>query len=566
MTEKDGNFGSPERVALCLRVSSEEQRERETIEIQREFLQEYCRLYGLEVAQVYADDGVSGTIPLHERPEGRRLLEDAKEGKFSTLLVYRLDRLGRSLLVIVDAHDRLQAAGVALRSATEPIDTSTPSGCLIFQMLASFAEYERAAIAERTRSGLHRAYRNGKHTGRIPYGYRLRSDEISLEIIEDEARVVREIITNVAEGSTLYGESKRLNDEGVPAPGMRFKGGERRPGAVWSPPTARCIVHQSAYSGTHQVKIDGGQSLISREVPAIVDRSLQDHATAMLAENKRYPDRKNDRKYLLRGLVRCKVCGFACTGLTSTSNGKKYSYYGCTANRGDRGSAANAARIPAHRAPMVSAPWLEDLVWGEVKQFLENPGATLERVREQFADADESVELQARHSDLTKRLAAKQAEKDRYVRLYAQGHISEDELETYLLDLKNQIGNLRLLIESAEADVSRSTEERLTAESTEAWLLTLRESIAEVEEDTPEAFAKRRRLVGLLVEGIVLGRDENGQTNVEITYRFGPPDAPSDEDGFAVGEQNPFGNLAANRNPSGATSRQFCAVERRGVP
>jgi hypothetical protein len=157
-------------------------------------------------------------------------------------------------------------------------------------------------------------------------------------------------------------------------------------------------------------------------------------------------------------------------------------------------------------------------------------------------------------------------EKDRYVRLHAHGHISEDELETYLLDLKNQIGNLRLLIESSEADVSRSTEERLTAESTEAWLLTLRERIAEVEEDTPEAFAKRRRLVGLLVEGIVLGRDENGQTNVEITYRFGPPDAPSDEDGFAVGEQNPFGNLAANRNPSGATSRQFCAVERRGVP
>jgi site-specific DNA recombinase len=58
---------------LLLRVSSEEQRERETIEIQREFLQEYGRLYGLEVAQIYADDGVSGTVPLHERPEGLRL-------------------------------------------------------------------------------------------------------------------------------------------------------------------------------------------------------------------------------------------------------------------------------------------------------------------------------------------------------------------------------------------------------------------------------------------------------------------------------------------------------------
>jgi site-specific DNA recombinase len=146
---------APERVALYMRVSSEEQRDRETIEIQREFLQEYCRLYGLEVAQVYADDGLSGTIPLHERPEGGRLLEDAKEGKFSTLLIYRLDRLGRSLLVIVDAHDRLQAFGVALKSATEPIDTSNPSGRLIFQMLASFAEYERETIGERTRAGLH---------------------------------------------------------------------------------------------------------------------------------------------------------------------------------------------------------------------------------------------------------------------------------------------------------------------------------------------------------------------------------------------------------------------------
>jgi hypothetical protein len=63
MPSPDRHEGGAERVALLLRVSSEEQRERETIEIQREFLQEYCRLYGLEVAQIYADDGVSGTIP-----------------------------------------------------------------------------------------------------------------------------------------------------------------------------------------------------------------------------------------------------------------------------------------------------------------------------------------------------------------------------------------------------------------------------------------------------------------------------------------------------------------------
>src|SRR5918998_4259338 len=193
MPNTNGHSPESERVALCLRVSSEEQRDRETIKIQRDFLKEYCRLYGLDVTGVYADDGVSGTIPLHERTEGRRLLKAAREGKSQTVLLYRLDRLGRSLLVIVDAHDRLQNAGVALRSATEPIDTSTPSGRLIFQMLASFAEYERETIRERTRAGLHRAYRGGKHFGRIPYGYRA-TEAARLEVEAAEAEIVREII------------------------------------------------------------------------------------------------------------------------------------------------------------------------------------------------------------------------------------------------------------------------------------------------------------------------------------------------------------------------------------
>jgi site-specific DNA recombinase len=228
MPTTNGHGSKPERVALYPRVSSEEQRDRETIEIQEEFLEQYCNLYELEVAEIYKDDGVSGTIPLHERPAGRRLLEDAREGKFGTVLLYKLDRLGRSLLVIVNAHDRLETSGVSLRSATEPIDTSNPSGRLIFQMLASFAEYERGTIRERTQAGLHRALRNGTFLGRILYGYRRSPDETSLTLVEEEARIVREIIANIAAGATLYSESKRLNDEGVPSPGYRYRGDERR--------------------------------------------------------------------------------------------------------------------------------------------------------------------------------------------------------------------------------------------------------------------------------------------------------------------------------------------------
>ena len=191
MASPDHHEVGAERVALLLRVSSEEQRERETIEIQREFLQEYCRLYNLEVAQVYADDGVSGTIPLYERPEGRRLLEDAEGG--------------------------------------------------------------------------------GKHFGASPYGYR--TDEGGfLEVVPEEAEIVRGIIENVAGGSTLYAEAKRLNDLGLATPGWRYGDGKKRPGAkLWSVMTISNIVRQSAYSGVHRVKTNGGEDVIEQSVPPILE-------------------------------------------------------------------------------------------------------------------------------------------------------------------------------------------------------------------------------------------------------------------------------------------------------
>jgi site-specific DNA recombinase len=520
--------GGAERVALLLRVSSEEQRERETIEIQRDFLQEYCRLYNLEVAQVYADDGVSGTIPLHERPEGRRLLEDANKGEFSTVLVYRLDRLGRSLLVTVDAHDRLQEYGASLKSATEPIDTSNPSGRLIFQMLASFAEYERETIRERTRAGLHRAYRGGKHFGAAPYGYR--TDEGGLlQVVPEEAEIVREIIENVAEGSTLYAEAKRLNDLGLATPGWRYGNGKKRPGAkLWSVMTVSNIVRQSAYSGVHRVKTNGGKDVIEQPVQAVVEPGLQERAMNVIEGNKRYPNRMNDRRYLLRGLVRCATCGGSCTGHQSSRRGKKYHYYACNAAK-----TYNFGAAPPHRATFVSAEWLEELVWSDVRRFVENPGEILERLREQHDAADDAEEFEARSKELARRLAAKQAEKDRYVRAYAQGHISEEELDAYLAELKEQIDNLRVLLTSVDAELSERRERTVLTDTTHAWLVSLRRSLDEVEEDSPEAFEKRKKLVGLLVESISLGKSQQeGRAEVQITYRFGPPpasDAESDE-------------------------------------
>src|ERR1700694_6258167 len=82
------------RVGIYLRVSTEEQRERQSIETQRDFGERYCQLHQMPISEFYVDDGISGTVPLENRPGGRRILEDARTGKFDQLLVFRLDRVG----------------------------------------------------------------------------------------------------------------------------------------------------------------------------------------------------------------------------------------------------------------------------------------------------------------------------------------------------------------------------------------------------------------------------------------------------------------------------------------
>ena len=351
-------------------------------------------------------------------------------------------------------------------------------------------------------------------------------------MVPEEAEIVRGIIENVAEGSTLYAEAKRLNDLGIATPGWRYGNGKKRPGAkLWSVMTVSNIARQSAYSGVHTVKTNGGKDVIEQPVPAVVGLGLQERAIAVLEEKSSHPDRKNERKYLLRGLVRCATCGGACTGHNSWSRGKTYHYYACRAAK-----TYNFGAATPHKATFVRAEWLEELVWSDIRRFVENPGKVLERLREQHDAADDAEDLETRGKALAKRLAAKQAEKDRYVRAYAQGHISEEELDAYLADLKKQIGNVTVLLASVEAELSERRERTALTDTTQAWLLSLRRSLDEIEEATPEGFEKRKRLVGLLLESISLGKSqEGGRAEVRITYRFGPPsDSDAESDGLFV--------------------------------
>jgi site-specific DNA recombinase len=312
-----------ERVALYMRTSSDEQREAGTIKTQDEVQSAHARRMGFEVVEPYADDDVSGVIPLHERPAGARLLRDAREGRFQTVLVYKLDRLARTQLGILDAADRLERMGVALRSATEHYETATPQGRLMFQMLGSFAEFEKSNINERTRDGLYRAHRSGRHLAPVPFGYRANEDG-RLEIVPEEEEVVSEIISNIASGSTLYSEAARLNALGLPPPSAKYESGKKRYVAKsWSVPTLRGIVRQTDYSGERTIKLASGET-IQQATPAIVEPDTQRRALARLEENRRYWGGRPHRNYLLRGLVACEVCGCSCVGRNHPRHGKPY--------------------------------------------------------------------------------------------------------------------------------------------------------------------------------------------------------------------------------------------------
>ncbi|MFC2062243.1 recombinase family protein [Elusimicrobiota bacterium] len=135
-------------ISLYIRVSTEDQaKEGYSLEVQREYLESFAEWEGYEIFKVYCDDGVSAFST--RRPALQELLEDARERKFDLVLVYKIDRFSRNLKDLLNLVDELSSYGVGFKSATEPFDTTTSAGKLMFQQLGSFAEFERNRIAER---------------------------------------------------------------------------------------------------------------------------------------------------------------------------------------------------------------------------------------------------------------------------------------------------------------------------------------------------------------------------------------------------------------------------------
>ncbi len=150
------------KTAVYARVSTD----RQAVEMQLAELRTYAAKRGWSVVDEYVDQGCSGSNT--KRPAFTQMMADAKRRRFDLLLVWKLDRLGRSLKDLITTLDELSALGVDFVSLNDQMDTSTPAGKLVFQVIGAVAEFERDIIKERVKAGLANARRKGKRLGRPP--------------------------------------------------------------------------------------------------------------------------------------------------------------------------------------------------------------------------------------------------------------------------------------------------------------------------------------------------------------------------------------------------------------
>src|SRR5881394_2247963 len=152
------------RSVLYLRVSTVDQ----TTANQERELREVADRMGCEIVRVYKDHGISGAKGRDKRPQFDALCRAAARREFDMVMAWSVDRLGRSLQDLIGFLSELHSLGIGLFLHQQGLDTSTPAGKAMFQMMGVFAEFERAMIRERVRAGLARAKAEGKRLGRPP--------------------------------------------------------------------------------------------------------------------------------------------------------------------------------------------------------------------------------------------------------------------------------------------------------------------------------------------------------------------------------------------------------------
>lgn len=323
----------PSKVAVYIRWSTDEQGHGTTLEVQKEACQYYCRSQGWAFREdlVFVDEGYSGGTL--DRPALTGLREAVKAGQIACVVVYKLDRLSRNLLDCVTLVRQEWAHRCALYSTKENFDTNSPVGQMVFNILVSFAEFERNVIRDRTLSGKRKRAEQGRNAGqRYPYGYKKGDNgEWALDGWDEEtqcptgsAAIVRRIFDDYLTGSSATTIADRLRREGVPAP----MGGEWRFGAITRILGNPCYAGQYVYGRRNEMGKKAGEPAykVDGAIPPIVTLKEFERVQAMRRERAGKAPRSLASEYLLSGLIKCGKCGHPVNG----SMGSTKRYYVCT--------------------------------------------------------------------------------------------------------------------------------------------------------------------------------------------------------------------------------------------
>jgi site-specific DNA recombinase len=403
--------GSQTRAALYARVSTEEQREGNTIASQVAELEKFAEHNGWAVHARYIDEGWSGA--LLARPELDRLRDDARQGFFDVVLVNDVDRLARDVAHLGVIKRDLERKRIRIVFRKLPM-SSDPTSNLMVNILGSFAEFERELIADRTRRGMrHKVEVRKQYVGCIaPYGYKYLRKDLSaglgnLEVNPAEAQVVKDIYRWVAEeGLSIQKVAARLTRLKIPT---------RRGGAVW----ATCSVHKILRNETYTGIWAYGKGEICEPIKPrnlnpyrkkrtsrrpkprsewlkinlpdelkIIPQELWETVQRQIDKNPRLSPRNTKIQYLLQGLLRCEFCSGPLTGTYSKDKYGIYIYYLCSRH--------------CKKLRSIRRDNLENTVWNSVKSALLDPAylqsrtaAALKRI------STESSQIEQRQKDMS---------------------------------------------------------------------------------------------------------------------------------------------------------------------
>ena len=367
------------RCAIYTRKSSEEGLEQafNSLDAQREacaaFVLSQKHEGWMVLPTLYDDGGFSGGTM--DRPALQRLLGDIGAGKVDVVVVYKIDRLTRSLFDFAKIVEAFDARGVSFVSITQQFNTTTLMGRLTLNVLLSFAQFEREVAGERIRDKIAASKKKGMWMGGLPsLGYDVQNRK--LVVNEEEALTVVHIFQRYVQLRSVRSLQAELDAAGIKSKRRVFADGTQVGGQKLSRGALYLMLQNRIYRGeiTHKGNAYPG------EHPAIVDKALWDQVQAILAENRVYRATGSDAKHpsLLVGLA-FDENGERLTPSHAVKKGTRYRYYVSTSLiTGAAKDQSTGRRIPAAN--------LETLVISRLRSFFADQGAILDAVRDEYAD------------------------------------------------------------------------------------------------------------------------------------------------------------------------------------